>query len=156
MTEAIFALIGVVVGAAVTTGFEWWREWRRESGESVTGLHLLDQALLFAKSALETALEAGYWARGRESPAEGWKPNRAALARVFTRAEWQTVAAAIVGVELAWTGLEAGAALAGGGADLTEIDRDTINNTRPLLDEALAIVDTHAERLHERRRWWRT
>jgi hypothetical protein len=59
MTEAIFGLVGVVVGALVTGGVSFALAWRTERSDILAGLRLLEADLLNAESAIEVAVEAG-------------------------------------------------------------------------------------------------
>jgi hypothetical protein len=108
MTEAIFGLVGVVVGGLLTGLTQAWQQRRAARAEMRAGARLISAEL----SVLEVKLgRYGDGESGRpELPAVvDWPEHRAVIARELDRDDWVMVARAYAMLEL-WEGDQAAAA----------------------------------------------
>jgi hypothetical protein len=93
VAEAIFGLVGVVVGALVTGGVEFLAERRRESSLRRKAARLVEAELDQAARALETALDAG---RSWNPPSvPSWAEYAPVLADSLDTDDWQVVESAV-------------------------------------------------------------
>ena len=101
MSEAIFGIIGVIVGALLTTGSEFLLRRRDERAQFIVALRLLEAEFLLAGSVLQQALEDGYWAAGSETAVPSWSDRSAALAPRIRRDDWHIIALGVAATEYA-------------------------------------------------------
>jgi hypothetical protein len=95
VSEAIFGLIGVVVGALATGGVEYWMAWRRERAELKQAKRLVAEELESLKGQLSTILRENRTpdalppdVQERFLPTSTWLEYRAILARRLDDAVW--------------------------------------------------------------------
>jgi hypothetical protein len=103
VTQAIFGLIGVVVGAASALLGDYLREVRRRHNAFQVAARMLDIDLMRAAPHLRMAADHGHWwlATAPISP-PSWPGNQAALASELGYEDWMTLAHAIHGTDGAW------------------------------------------------------
>jgi hypothetical protein len=98
--QAIFGLIGVLVGGAITWGIEWWREHQRQTGDVRVAARLVTNEIARAWALLATLDE-----HRDEAPPEDveidtefplWRQHRAVLARTLDGTSWFKVEAAFI------------------------------------------------------------
>jgi hypothetical protein len=94
MTEAVFGLIGVVVGAIVTGGFEWFFTRRRERASARTGarliqLELQDRVQVIDQWVSIRRVEPLWW-----KPREQWSIQSPVLAATLNGPQWEAVSRA--------------------------------------------------------------
>jgi hypothetical protein len=90
VSSAWFGLIGVVVGGLISTAWGWLAAVRSELSEAVVAARLVDAELRrFENSSAVPSDRCSL-----EFQAETWVNNRAALARVLGRRQWDLVAGA--------------------------------------------------------------
>jgi hypothetical protein len=101
MTEAIFGLVGVVVGGVLTGVVQAWQQRRTARAEMRAGARLISAEL----SVLQERLRRyGDGQTGRpELPDVVWPAHRAVMARELDRDDWVMVARAYALLEL-WEG----------------------------------------------------
>jgi hypothetical protein len=121
MTEAIFGLVGVVVGGLLTGLMQAWQQWRTARAEMRTGARLISAELSVM------AVKLGAYGEGETGRPElpdvvDWPAHRAVLARELKRGDWVTVAQAYALLDM-WEGDQAGAAAL---ADHMNAARDTL------------------------------
>lgn len=147
MSQAIFGLVGVVVGALITVGFEWWRDWRRERAEAVAGLRLLESDLANAEAVCAVALRDGWWAGGRTAPTTAWRQYRTALVRVLDRSEWHTLEVAMASVESLFLGfdMQLRQRERPEGVAINDADRDHLADVAQNIRDAQAVLRAHVE-----------
>ena len=110
MAQAIFGLIGVVIGAAVTGAVEWWRTRRESEIKGRAAARLVREELAGLTIALEVAADLESDARVAESvrseiergiyDALAWQEQRALLAELLTDDAWRLVTHAYYMVSL--------------------------------------------------------
>jgi hypothetical protein len=101
VTAAIFGLVGVITGAAVSGWVTLTLERRREDEARRAALHVLDVELLRAKMYVEGVLEAGVWAAGTDTSIRSWDRYEDVLARRLRRDDFHFVALAVTAAERA-------------------------------------------------------
>lgn len=144
MTAAIFGIIGVVVGALATAGTQFALEWRRERGDFLVGIRLLEVALLQTEGSILAALESNAWAIGYKTTIEPhWREFAHAVAKGLRRKEWTVLGMAITSGDMAaarfaWRLSEAPA------VSLTEEDRRALEVIRLPITLAVAIVGNYS------------
>jgi hypothetical protein len=104
MTEAIFGLVGVLVGGLITWGAEAWRDRQRLAGEARVAARMVTMELLGASTRFE-----GWEMRPETMPAGDsehplaemsmWTRHRGTLARTLDADSWWRVNTAFVVVE---------------------------------------------------------
>ena len=101
MSQAIFGLIGVVIGAALTAGWQWWSITRTRELRKRAAARLVLEELAGGYSAIQAALEQddtertaamlrGAGAQGRLG-ASAWHTQRALLAEELGDRGWKDV-----------------------------------------------------------------
>jgi hypothetical protein len=91
MTEAVFGLVGVIVGAVLTGGIQWWMARRSEKALLRTAARLIQVELRGFQDLLDLWLSlkrigAEWW-----KPPEYWPAQRGVLAAGLSRENWTTV-----------------------------------------------------------------
>ena len=91
MTQAIFGLLGVVVGSVITWGIELWRARRRDSDEGRVAARLVMDELhsLYNQRTANEPEAPRQIKLAREQDA--WLTHRAVLARELTHESWRAV-----------------------------------------------------------------
>jgi hypothetical protein len=104
MGTALVGLAGVIVGALITGGVQWWAVVRKERLDARTAARVLTVSSEDVRNALEMALENGRFTPSGESDpltsaATLWQQERSNLARVMGREDFTTVATAFRSLE---------------------------------------------------------
>lgn len=101
MTEAIFGLIGVVIGAFLSGAVALAVEARRERRDCIVASRLVSDEI----STL--SVEVGFWIKEKAVsddiwplPRSSWDEHRAALARTLPAPDWEMVSATYTWVDL--------------------------------------------------------
>jgi hypothetical protein len=98
MAEAVFGLIGVVVGGLLAGGAEYVMQRRRERRDARAAARLLAEQLRRAIAFIHSELRpvASDWASGAfgDVEMEVWHHNRGILASALETAEWEGIAEA--------------------------------------------------------------
>jgi len=96
MSEVIVGLLGVVAGAAATTGTQATLAWLHRRNESRTASRLLFGDLREARDILAKALQAGEWKTRRDLAhvMTAWRERREAIARATRSKDFHDVAGA--------------------------------------------------------------
>ena len=91
VTQAIFGLIGVLVGSLITWGIEVWRARRRDHDEARVAARLVVAELQTIENV--RTVDEPQFRRERELALQqdAWISHRAALARELDNEEWQAV-----------------------------------------------------------------
>jgi hypothetical protein len=91
MTEAIFGLLGVVVGSAITWGIELWRARRNDANEARVAARLVADELQSISNA--RTVDEPQFRRQRDLALQqdAWVTHRAILARELTDSDWRRV-----------------------------------------------------------------
>lgn len=106
MTEAVFGLVGVLIGGLITAGTEWWssrqdrvraEEERRDDLRAACRLVAME--LEGIKTAVVWAEREGRWWIEERLPTSLWLEHRALLARELSRDDWDAVDVAYYNVE---------------------------------------------------------
>ncbi len=92
MTQAIFGLVGVVVGAGITAGMSFLVERRQEKRRAIVGLLLLEAELQRVSAVLYGALEHGVWTRDTDMEIRMWVDYGPTLAAELRRDDWNFLA----------------------------------------------------------------
>jgi len=100
--EAIFGLIGVLIGGLITWGVELSREGRQDRRAALIGVRLIRSELLTSADVMNVegqhdAIWRPIW-RVAETPARS--EHRAAVAALATREEWSIIIAALDNVRI--------------------------------------------------------
>jgi hypothetical protein len=121
---ALLGLIGVVVGAGATFAATYYFELRRERRDVAAARAVAGSEIGEALRAISDSLAGNKWAPGWQNKnwSESWSKYRPILAASMTEDEFQSIAAAYLEMEL----LQAG--LAAGSRELTDPDKDFLNN----------------------------
>ncbi|MGE3796089.1 MAG: hypothetical protein AB7I38_19500 [Dehalococcoidia bacterium] len=101
MTEAIFGLVGVVVGGLITGGLQWWDRWDQRRIRRRAALRLVLNELRANLNAIRFAHEHGRWWRDGRVSLDALRTHRAELAAVLSDEEWEWIDAAEAEVSLA-------------------------------------------------------
>jgi hypothetical protein len=104
MTEAIFGLIGVVIGGLLNGGVSFLVRKRQEKDEARVASRLVQVEIEWNQRNVEGALEAGTWDRIRTSvTTDEWEQHRTVLAAVLKDLEWSSLNAYYTPAQLAVT-----------------------------------------------------
>lgn len=87
MSAVWIGLIGVIIGGLITTAWSWLAVVRQELSDAMVSARLIDESLAI----LEQAMLASREAVDQQIDAQVWEQNRAALARVLGREQWEDV-----------------------------------------------------------------
>ena len=102
--EAIFGLIGVVVGGLMTAGTELWRDRRRTKKERLIARKLLLAELLQARVALSSVAQTSHIPRladiERFVPTTVWGDHRASLIEMFDDETWNLASRCFMMMEI--------------------------------------------------------
>jgi hypothetical protein len=157
--QAIFGLIGVVVGAVLTGGVEWWRERRRENLAGHATLRLLRHELTRARGILAaTKNNRVWWPQPWTLPTALWLDERKLLASVIDRDEdWFVISNAFFELEDLNLYLAALREQHGDDVEYESTAHDgRLQDTRDRVSEAMDAVIRLSERPPTRRqRLWR-
>lgn len=97
------ALLGVIVGAIITKGFDYVLAVRRERAEEKNearnrtislkaAARLIDEELFFGESVAEVIIESKkWWATDVELTTEAWKANRGIIVSELSGDDWESV-----------------------------------------------------------------
>lgn len=100
MTEAIFGLLGVVVGGLLSDGMTLWIEHLRVRRDARTATRLVHYELIRAVSLLDVALDLGSPLPFVVSFAtEAWSEHRSGLARTLDTSTWDAALSAYSALE---------------------------------------------------------
>jgi hypothetical protein len=82
VTTGVFGLVGVVVGAATTTGTQLFIDWKRERREGARAKVLVTGELLQAQRIMQALALGKRWPNDPDSmlPTSAWRENRTRLA----------------------------------------------------------------------------
>jgi hypothetical protein len=130
VTAAIFGLVGVIVGAAVSGWVTLALERRREDQARRAALHVMDVELLRAKAYTESVLESGVWAAGTDTSVRVWDRYEDVLARQLRRDDFHFVALAVTAAERAPMLFAEQIAAGEKVIPLSDIDRGGLENIR--------------------------
>lgn len=146
MSEAVFGLIGVVVGVALSAWFSELAEFRRNRAEGRVASRMLERELR------TTARSLRHWITVRSAttpPREdvlrfrAWKLYHAAVARSARASDWEVVSECYLGFHEMRIGDDF----------LAELDDAAIVRLKEIEESALRAADRL--RTHASRRWWR-
>jgi hypothetical protein len=102
VAEAIFGLVGVVVGALVTGGVEFLSERRRDAALLLKAARLVEAELDEAESAFKHALDQGrLWASQHQPSVPSWREYAPVLAEALGTSDWQVVESAVAIIRFA-------------------------------------------------------
>jgi hypothetical protein len=110
MAEAVFGLMGVVVGGLLTGVVAFYLERRREKQEAQVARSIARSELVEAARAIEDALAGDEWPPGWDKMrwSESWLTNRRVLAATMEEGGFAKLARAYLDMQLLQTGLSAG------------------------------------------------
>jgi hypothetical protein len=91
MAQAIFGLIGVVIGSAITWGIELWRARRRDTDEARVAARLVIDELRSIDNARTVNEPEFRKQRELALRQDAWLSHRAVLARELSNNRWQAV-----------------------------------------------------------------
>jgi hypothetical protein len=138
VTEAVFGLLGVVVGGVLTGGVNLWLERRREAAEARAARRLLRAEVSDALAGVERALDEGKWPIAwKKTWAQSWSTYRRPLAAGMPSRNFDAVAASYARMEL----LQAGFAAERDDRSLSSSDRDFLTDIKPHLAATLRLFD---------------
>lgn len=143
VTEGLFALAGVAVGALATAGTTWFFARRSERQALLVAARIVREDVVQAGPSLEALLRRG-WFEGVPLEAPGWKEHRTALAAALPKDDWDAVADAISGVERARIMIDELLAVGEGEIDpdaIPEDGRDIVTETLRALRRAADVLD---------------
>jgi hypothetical protein len=145
MEQAIFGLIGVVVGALITGGTSFWSEKRRESAELRAALRILDDEIESAIAGISACLELRHWhPRIREIVLEDWPRSRGIIAARLNSVDWMAVSNANAVVTAITIRADARLNATGAGAApvLAEDDEETLAHAKATLEVIQGMMET--------------
>jgi hypothetical protein len=129
MSEAIFGLIGVVVGGVLTGLVSIWLDARHEASEGKIARKIAREEIERAEEAVSEARK-GHWPPGwRPTWSQSWAAYRRPLAATASDDEFVALAKAYGAMQL----LESG--LVTGHRPITDDDRDFFNRVEKVLRE---------------------
>lgn len=111
ITPALIGLLGVLVGATISTGATYWLAVRKEavdaaieknkrSTELRTAARLIADELLTGSVAAKTLVEKRRWTdEAIKLPLVAWERHKEVIAREVTYSEWNAIAIAALAVE---------------------------------------------------------
>ena len=111
LTPAIIGLVGVLVGALISTGANYWLAVRKENTEAAkekydrdaalkTAARLIANEFFGARAAANIAVDKRRWPEEMvKFPLDGWRSGRAIIARELPYADWSAVETAALAVE---------------------------------------------------------
>jgi hypothetical protein len=92
VVEAIFGLVGVVIGALVTGGVEFLAERRRDAGQQRKAARLLDTEFRDERGTIRLALDTGHWWPEWDRPSvPNWPEHARPLAGSLDTRDWSDV-----------------------------------------------------------------
>lgn len=99
MSEAIFGLVGVVIGGLLNAVGLWVIEYRRDRRVAQVAARLLAPDLNQVRHAMKIALEGKTWS-GVDVPDNRWREYQGALARAMKPKHWSLVAGVFLALEM--------------------------------------------------------
>ena len=126
MTEAIFGLLGVVVGGLISGGLSLILEWRKERVAARVAARLVREDLLPVSLGIEDVFGGRAWIQDpdRRSREQSWVEHRARLATVMKYEDY----AAVVQAQIAADRFEAWFTNSADGSRLDESDRNPLRS----------------------------
>lgn len=92
MTEAIFGLVGVVVGGVLNGGITWLVERRNQRDQVRVAARLVDGEIRIAAAACNVAVDSKSWhGFARVVSSKHWGKYQATLSGAMTDGEWDVV-----------------------------------------------------------------
>ena len=111
LTPAIIGLVGVLVGAVITTGANYWLAVRKENAEASkdkltrtielkTAARLIGNKFFAGRGAAKILVEKKYWVPDEAKlPLVAWERDKGILARELSLEDWDAVRIGAVAVE---------------------------------------------------------
>jgi hypothetical protein len=99
VSEAIYTLIGVVIGGLLNMAGLWWVEYRRDRRVALVAARLLIPDLSQVRDAVELAVVGGQWFYF-VAPDTRWNDYSDELARAMKPDDWSVVAGVFTSVEI--------------------------------------------------------
>jgi hypothetical protein len=126
VTEAIFGLIGVVVGGLISGGLSLILEWRKERVAARVAARLVREDLLPVSLMIEDVFGGRAWLQrsDRQSRERSWVEHRSRLATVMKYEDY----AAVVQAQIAADRFNAWFANGANRSELSEDDRDQLRS----------------------------
>jgi hypothetical protein len=144
MEQAIFGLIGVVVGALITGGMSFWSERRRESAELRAALRILDEEIGIAIAGISACLELRHWhPRMSEIALEDWPASRGIIAARLNSVDWMAISNANAVVTAIAIRADARLSAPGAGATpaLANDDEGTLAHAKATLEVLVGMME---------------
>lgn len=145
MTQAIFGLVGVIVGALVTGGVSFVRDRRRESADLRAALRLVEDDFHLLLMGLRAMAKAGVWhPRILTMELTSWPEHRGILASHLSSDDWLRVSVGASIFAAARSGAERGFAAQEGDdlPALTDEDREVVEKGVNDLDEIVSVMQS--------------
>jgi hypothetical protein len=99
LQTALVGLAGVIVGAAITGGFAYWLERRKEHVAVRRAARLIDADLLLAEVVAQGCVEKKkWWPTELRLTSEGWQQHRDVIASRLSYEPWLTVIGAVMAI----------------------------------------------------------
>lgn len=143
MTEAIFGLIGVVVGGLISGGLSLILEWRRERVAARVAARLVREDLLPVSLGIEDVFDGRAWSQrsDRQSRERSWVEHRSRLATVMKYEDY----AAVVQAQIAADRFNAWFANRANLSELSEDDRNQLRSWNAEVGKGLSRLLEMAE-----------
>jgi hypothetical protein len=96
VASGVYSLIGVVVGAGATGGFQWWVAARKDSRDARAARRLVNRELTRMAFAIKSVSEQPQWTQSAKiqqglTSHPSWDRYAEVLARELSKAEWSTL-----------------------------------------------------------------
>jgi hypothetical protein len=143
VTEAIFGLIGVVVGGLISGGLSLILEWRKERVAARVAARLVREDLLPVSLSMEDVFGGRAWSQhpGERSRKQSWVEHRSRLATVMEYEDY----AAVVQAQIAADRFDAWVASRADRSGLGEDDRDRLRSWNAEVGKGLSRLLEMAE-----------
>jgi hypothetical protein len=143
MAQAIFGLIGVVIGAAITGGMSFWAEYRKESADLRSALRVFDDELSTALAGMRAFVSQGKWhPRIAGIALAEWPRNRPILAARLSPFDWLAASAAASAVSATVIRGEARLEASGAEAPLAGDDEEILEHAILTTERVQQILQT--------------